>query len=207
MPSGQAVSTDDSSYCLLALNALADAWLTEPDYAYTTALVSASLPAATTSLTIGPAMAFNTPRAVRLESGCYVTVGGVDYPLEIVTQAEYNAIPLKTISAWPTICYYDGAAPTGNVFFWPVGACTVKLNVLTQLSQFASLATVVNLPPGYERMFRLTLMEEVAGAYGRQLTPLQARNAAQSRRFVKRLNSSVPQLSQYDPIVGIPPIY
>lgn len=207
--SGETPDGADAQLCLNALNVLADAWLTEPNYAYSSALVSASLPAGTQSLTIGPSMSINTPRPVRLEPGCYVRVGGVDYPLETVTEAEYNEIALKDLSGpWPAVCYYDGGSPTGNVFFWPTGPCTVHLNVQTQASQFATLTTAYTLPPGYQRAFKYTLVEEVSGPFSASVTAIQSRNARQARRAIKRANFSVPQLGWGEPgIVGIPPIY
>lgn len=206
---GQTVPSGDAQLCHSALNVLADAWLTEPNYAYSTTLVSAALPAATQSRTIGASQQFNCARPIRLEQGCYARVGGVDYEITPITEAEYNAIPLKNIAAgWPSVCYYDAGSPTGNVYFFPTGACTVYLNVLTPVSQFATLATAVTLPPGYERAFKWSLVEEVAGAFGRQVTALQARNAKQARRAIKRTNFVVPQLSNGNqPVVGIPPIY
>jgi len=205
---GQTPANEDMSLCLSALNVLADAWLTEPNYLYATTLVTAALPAATESRTIGVGGQFNTARPIRLEQGSYIQYGGLDYELEIITEAEYNALPLKAISAFPRKVYYSPSSPLGTVYFFPLGACTVKLNVLTQLSQFADLTTAYTLPQGYERAFKFTLLEEVAGSFSRPITALQARNAKQARRAIKRANFVVPQLTTGpgSPI-GIPPIY
>lgn len=199
---GQTLDSDDSQLCLDALNALADAWLVEPNFAYTNTLVSAALPAATQSRTIGASQQFNCARPVRLESpGCYVRVGTIDYPLEVVNEAQYNAIGLKSVDGpRPSVCWYDAGATTGTVYFWPTGACTVYLLVQTPVSQFATLATDVTLVPGYQRAFKYALMEDIAASFGRQLTALQVRHAAQAKRMVKRANFVVPQLE-----VGSPP--
>jgi hypothetical protein len=203
---GQTISAEDSATCLAALNTLADAMLTSPQYAYTNTTVTASLPAATTSLTIGVAQSLNTARPVRLEHGCFVTSGGIDYPLTVISEAQYNAIEDKDLSgSWPSVCFYDTGSPTGNVYFWPTGACTVSLLVQTQVSQWATAATDVTLPPGYQRFFQFALMEEVAGKFGRQLTPLQMRHATTSRRAIKRANFRVPQLDMGGrQVLGIP---
>jgi hypothetical protein len=200
---GDSLSAEDSSVSLLALNVLADAWLTEPNYMYATTTVSASLSAGDTSLTIGASQDLNTARPIRLEQGCFVTSSGIDYPLAVITEAEYNAISDKSLSgAWPEVCFYDGGSPTGNVYFYPTGACTVKLNVLTQLSQFADLTTSYTLPPGYERAFKFTLAEEVANTFRAKLTSVTARNAKQARRAIKRANFVVPQLSVTQPVMS-----
>lgn len=205
---GQAVEAEDAALCLRALNTLADAHLTEPLYAYATTTVSASLPAGTMSRTIGASQQFNCSRPVRLEPGCFVSVGGVDYPLSIIGEAEYNGISQKNIAGpWPSVVMYDAGSPTGNVYFWPTGACTVNLMVQTQASQFADMSTDYTLPPGYKRLFKFCLAEEVASTYQRQVSALTARNAAQARLAVKRANFVVPQLESRLPVVGIPPIY
>ena len=192
---GQSLDAEDTNRCYLALNALADSWLTEPNYMYTTTQVSASLSAGVMSLAIGTGLAINTDRPVRLEDGCYVTVGNIDYPLDVITESEYFAIPIKNLAGpWPQVCYYDGGSPNGNVFFYPTGACTVKLNVQQQLSQFATLTGDYTLPPGYERAFALTLAEEMAPSFRAQVQPLTSRNAKVARRNIKRANFVVPQL-------------
>lgn len=206
---GQSIDSSASSLCLLALNVLADAWLTEPNYAYSATKVSAALAANTPYLTIGASQSLNCARPVRLEEGCYITSGGVDYPLEPMTEAQYNAVELKSLNGpWPASYWYDRASPTGKVYFWPEGACTVNLVVQVQVSQFAALTTAYTLPPGYERALKFTLMEEVAGSFSRTVTPLQMRNAKQARRVIKRANLVVPQLRVGpSPAIGIPPIY
>jgi hypothetical protein len=205
---GQTANAGDVQLCLDALNVLADAWLTEPNYAYTTTTVSAALPADTQSRTIGVSQQFNCARPVRLEQGCFARVGTVDYPLASITETEYNEIPIKSGAAgWPEVCFYDAGSPTGNVYFYPTGACTIYLNVLTPISQF-TLNAAVTLPPGYARAFKFTLIEEVAGSFSRQVTALQARSAKQARRAIKRTNFVVPQLTYgSQPVIGIPPIY
>lgn len=191
--SGQALDAEEVNVCFLALNVLADSWLTST-YAYTSSTVSAALSDAP-SMTIGTGMQINTPRPVRLEDGCFIRVGGIDSPLRVINQAEYNAIPVKTqVGSWPAVCYYDAGSPTGNVYFFPQGACTVFLNVQLQLSQFADLNTSYTLPPGYARAFELSLTEEVATKFGRQVSPMTMRNAKEARRTVKRTNFRVPQL-------------
>jgi hypothetical protein len=205
---GHSLDPSDIDVCFRALNVLADAWLVEQHYAYTRATVSASLPAATRSLTIGTAQTLSCARPVRLETGCFVTVGDEDYALQVVSEPEYNAIQDKgMVGGWPTVCMYDTGSPTGNVYFWPTGACTVNLMVQTQASQFADISTSYTLPPGYQRAFKYTLIEEVATTFSRPVSPVQARNAMQARRLVKRANLIVPQLNVggHAPI-GIPEI-
>ena len=200
---GSLPAAEDSADCLARLNLLADAWLTEPNYAFTTTTVTATITAGTQSATIGPSMTFNCARPTRLEDGCFVRYAGLDYPLGVIGQAEYNAKTLKSLNGpWPQYVYYDTGSPTGLVYFYPAGPGTINLVVQTPVSSFATLATSVTLVPGYERAFRMTLAEDVADAYARQVTPKYARMAAMARRTIKRLNFSVPQLAMGDRDIG-----
>jgi hypothetical protein len=194
---GQSIDSDDAQTCLNALNVLADAWLLEPGYAFKDTMVSATLASSTQSLTIGPSMSLDCARPIRLEDpGCYVSVGTLDFPMRVVDRPTYNDIVLKSVTGpWPLVCMYDEGSPTGNVYFWPLGACTVNLMVMTPIRQFASLSTVYTLTPGFERAFKFALMEEVAGIFGRQLTPVQLLHSRQAKRLLKRSNFSVPELA------------
>lgn len=206
---GETLSASDAAMALSRLNMIVSGWITEPNYQFTTTTVTATLTAGVQSATIGPAMTFNCPRPVRLEGGCYVRANGLDYPLQVVTQEEYNAVPLKSISGpWPQMVYYDRGFPTGICYFYPTGPCTVYLNIQTLFAVFADLATSYTFPPGYERAYTLTLAEEMAPTFTRQINPMTQRNAHNARRMVKRANFSVPQLNYgAAPLVGIPPIY
>lgn len=192
---GETPSAEDADVCMRAINNILDSWRLENLTVYDTTMVSAALPANTVSLAIGPALALNTTRPVRLEEGCYITVGNLDFPLRIVERAEYNDIVLKTMNGpWPAICCYDANYPTGSVLFWPQGACTVNLNVATVIPEFTLTSQSFALPPGYRRALALTGAEEVATKFERQLSPATAVKARAARRSLKRSNVAVPQL-------------
>jgi hypothetical protein len=192
---GETVSADDAALCLEALNDILEAWRLENLYIYDTQEVTAALPAATTSRTIGTGGQFNVERPVRLEDGCFVRVGTLDYPLDVVSKADYNDLTLKTLDGpWPRVCVYDAAYPTGTVSFYPRGACTVHLLVQVILSAFTATTNTFAMPPGYKRALELTLAEEVAAKFQKQASPATARRAMNARRVLKRSNLTVPQL-------------
>lgn len=192
---GETPSAEDADVCMRAINSVLDAWRLENLMVYDTTMVSAALPAATSSLAIGTGLALNTTRPVRLEEGCYITVGTLDFPLEIVDRPKYNDIVLKTLNGpWPTVCCYDADYPSGTVLFWPRGACTVNLNVATVIPEFTLTSATFALPPGYRRALALTGAEEVATKFERQLSPVTVAKAKAARRAIKRSNVSVPQL-------------
>jgi hypothetical protein len=187
-------SAGDSVLCLRRLNRIIDSWSTQRLYAHSTIDVSATLNGS--SLTIGASQDLDTPRPVRLEPGCYITVGEVDYPLEVLTEAQYNGIHMKSVDAgWPRYCFYDAASPTGTVYFWPAGSGVVHLMVKAQVSQFANLTTDYTLTPGVELALVMTLAESIAPVFERKLPLEYMRAAANARRVMRRANVEVPQLN------------
>lgn len=196
---GESVDANEAEDCLRALNVMLDGWATENLYAYALQLVDYTVLADTTSLTIGPTGDIVvSARPVRIEDGSYFTAGGVDYPMTPVSDAEYNGIGIKTLSGGlgPDVFNYNPSLSDGELRFYPeaLSGNVLHLNVQTQISSFAALATSYTIPPGYERALIFSLAEEVAADYEREIPPTVARNAANARRFIKRLNFSVPQL-------------
>jgi hypothetical protein len=200
---GEPVNADDAALCLSALNTLIDAWHLEPLTIFASQQITATLPANTTSLTIGPTLNINVARPVRLEDGCFVRVGDIDYPLDVVSQVDYNAIALKGLDGpWPRVCMYNDTHPTGAVFFWPRGACEVHLNLQLPVAQFAATTTTFSMPPGYRRALALTLAEEVARKFNVEPHPMTTQKARAARRMLKRANFTMPQLD----VGGDPPL-
>ena len=199
---GESVKPNDAADCLLELNRLVDAWRLERLFAYATVTTDAAVAADVTSRTIGPTgQIVVTARPERFEAGCYYTAGGVDYPLEPITEAEYTAILTKQIETLGTVWFtYNPALPNGTLRFWPAFASAATLHLVTQqhFTAFANLTTDYGLPAGAERALMFTLAEEVAANFEREIPPTVARNAANARRLYKRGNHTVPQLTVGD---------
>lgn len=194
---GQALNGDEAADCLAALNRVLDAWRLERLYAYATTDVTHTTAGVTDSLTIGPGGDINTTRPERFEAGAYYRLSGVDYPLIGVTEAEFNAVPVKAVTAvGPTWFEYSPNSPLGVLRFYPrlTAGAALRMPVQVQLTAFADLTTEYTLPAGYERALMFTLAEEIAADYEREIPPTVARNAAASRRLLKRSNLVVPQL-------------
>lgn len=193
---GETPDADDAALCLSAINTVLDSWRLENLYAYTQNLVTFTLPAGTVSRTIGPGMQIDTVRPVRIESGSFITVGNLDYPLEVISQEQYDSITLKTLEGpWPTVCMYQDDYPTGSIKFYPLGACTVSLLLQVPLTSFPLSTTTFDMPPGYRRALSLTATEEVATKFKVQPQPITTMKARNARRILKRANFTVPELS------------
>lgn len=190
--------SEDAAVGLEVLNTMIDAWAVSRLYAYNTVMVTASLPPAAGTRTIGPGAQINIEWPMRIEGGSFTRNGNIDYPLKVVDVTQYNAIQVKTISStWPEVVYYDKSLPTGTLFFYPVPAANLELHLAVQqrFSQFASLDAEYHFPPGYKRGLIYCLAVEMADDIGRQPSRLAVQQAANFTRTLKRANAETPMLS------------
>lgn len=193
-----ALSGQDTAYALTVLNDLIDSWNTQTLFIYASTEV-----VVTTSgqpITIGPGQTVNTARPVRLPVGSFARIGGIDYPITWIGEEEYQSIVLKsTASTIPIYGFYDGNAPTGNLFFWPYQTTATEYHILveTQLTQWATLTTDVTLTPGYKRALIYSLAEELAPGM-RDVPASVTRNAMNARRAIRQVNAVVPVLKFAD---------
>lgn len=195
---GEAVKAGDAADCLVALNAMLDAWQVERLFAYATQTIVGTLPSGTATRTIGPTGdLLCTPRPVAIELGSFFRTGSNDYPLRTVTEEEYNSITVKGVgSLGPAVVSYTASLPNGVLRFFPQAASPVTLNlqVMVQISAFVDLTTDYLLPPGYERALVLSLAEEVASDYEHEMSQALRRQGVNARRMIKTMNVVVPQL-------------
>jgi len=195
---GEAVGGDDAADALQALNAMLDAWRVEGLFAVATSTISATLPADTQQINVGPAQTVAVdPRPIRFEAGSTYRIDGIDYPLRGVTESEFADISFKAVSATgPDVYFYRPNFPIATLDFYPRASSSVSLSLiaLVQVSEFADLTTEYDLAPGYERTILLSLAEELAPMFEAKLDARLTVQAKNARRLLKRNNSHVPQL-------------
>lgn len=125
------------------------------------------------SYTIGPGGNFNTSRPVRISDPMYCSYGGVDFEMSEITQAEYNAIAVKT-QRQPVLerYLYVNDNPLGVITFYPVPMLAIPVTMSTErvLSSVPTLATTLVFPPGYMLYMRHALGFMLAPDYGRIVT-------------------------------------
>jgi hypothetical protein len=204
------VSGADAALCFERLNTLVDALKISPLMSWATTTVTATIASGTQTTTIGPTgVIVVAERPIRIESAFY-TAGGLDYPMEEMTQDEYDAIALKAINGiGPDYFHYNAGLLNGTLSLYPRPSTSIvlSLNVLTQISEFADLTTDYDLAPGYRRHLAYLLAAEVCPDFERDLTPRVAQEVANSRRTIERMNHVVPQLgvepTPVDPVARI----
>ena len=192
---GEALSGADAQYALDALNDMIDGWNTQSFF-----IVSINEVVQTVSglpITIGPGMMIDVPRPVEMQNGSFVRIGGVDFPIQWIDREEYNSIAYKGVTSnVPAYGYYDGNLPTGNIYLWPYSLTGAELHLQlnSNLSEFADLATDYTLAPGYRKAISYSLAEELAPGV-RELPAQVAKQAFLARKAIRRTNVTVPALA------------
>lgn len=196
--SGETAAADQSQDALLVLNQLIADWsATQPLTLFSTTQVSYTTPTTTTSFTIGPTGQLVTVRPDAV-SDVFLRMGGVDYGITPISDTEYQAIGLKSlISSFPELCFYDATLTNGTLFLWPgiSAGQTIFMNVRQPMDEFANLFDTVDMPKSYARALAYNLAVDLSDEYEIQPSANVYRIAAASKRGIKRLNTTVPHMS------------
>lgn len=195
--------TDDMfSDGLRMLNRLLDTLSTNPNWAYYPSQESKAL-TGQTSFTIGPTGDIITTRPIRIETA-HVDRNGISYPVKVIDNEIYDDVTYKALQGANTqALYYEGTYPNGTVYLYPISTgCTLYMRVLNTVKQFATTATNIDLPEGYEDAIMLKLACRMGPQYGRQVSPdtkLAARNALAA---VKAINEVIPTMTLPSAVMG-----
>lgn len=191
-------TTEELANGLVSLNAMLSSWSNDRLMAYAMTTVSKAMVVGDSSYTIVSAGDFNAARPVKIQRA-YMTIDGVDYPVEIISEADWYSIVDKTTTGdlveklWynPTV-----TSSTGTVNVWPVPSATNTLTLVlwTPLTALASLATTVTLPNGWERALAFNLAVEIAPEYGKDAPASVVALARESKAEIKRRNSPTIKL-------------
>lgn len=183
-------TANETANGLEALNGLIDSWRNDRLLVWSIANVTKTLTAGDGTYSIGNGADINTTRPVRIE-GAYVTDGGIDYPIEVITESAYRNIADKTSkSDYPQFVYYDPAVANGTIYLYPVpsSAYVLTLSVWAPISTLATASTTVTLPPGYERALASNLAIDLAPEFQKQASQEVAKMARDSLAMIKKAN-------------------
>ncbi len=189
-----------SAKALEALNQMIDSWSIERLSVFTTLDQVVTWPASTSSGTLGPSGSLvlvslaTAVRPVSLDAATYFTDAstGISYGVQIINEAQYNEIALKTsTSTWPQVIYANMGFPDITLTVYPVPTVALQFHVVSVqvLAQPATLATTLSFPPGYLRAFKFNLACEILSEYGIDPPRRVSRIADVSKRNLKRINN------------------
>jgi hypothetical protein len=117
----------------------------------------------------------------------------VRFPIQIIESlTEWSSI-LERSSATANVvlkAFYDAAFPLANLYLFPIPlGGNIELNTWIPFTSFANLATVVSLPPAYQRFLQYRLGADMAPEYGGQAGPDVIGVIAESLQSIKNINT------------------
>lgn len=204
---GQPLKSAQADLALETLQALVDSWNAERLSIFTQAEATFSLVNGTQSYAVGAGQAFNIARPAWIDYATLLRTTDVpqnEYPLgPPLPDEDWADIRIKTLadSLVQKFRYVD-SFPYGAIDVWPVpnvGTLQIKLYYPAPLTEPATIATVLSLPPGYRRALRTNLSVELAsGPFDRPISPRLEKMAIASKAVIQRKNL-LPGVMRPDP--------
>jgi hypothetical protein len=191
---GEVPSAETSQDALRAMDQMIDSWNTERLSVFSTQDQVFTWPAGELSRTLGPSGDFVGNRPVLLDDATYFLDPGtgVSYGIKFINQQQYDGIAVKTVtSTFPQVIFVNMSYPDVEMFVYPRPTRALEWHFISveELTQPATLATVLHFPPGYLRAFRYNLACELAPEFGVEPSPQVQRLAMASKRNLKRINN------------------
>lgn len=191
---GETPSAETSQDALRAMDQMIDSWNTERLSVFATQDQIFTWPAGELSRTLGPSGNFDGNRPILLEDSTYFKDPGtgISYGIKFINQQQYNGIAVKTVtSTFPQVIFVNMTYPDIEMYIYPRPTRALEWHFISveELTQPATLATVLHFPPGYLRAFRYNLACELAPEFGVEPSPQVQRIAMTSKRNLKRINN------------------
>lgn len=189
---GQALSAEEANDALIQLNAMIDSWSVEGWNNYTQVRESFPLTAQVASYTIGSGATFDTSRPVRIIAAFIRQTGSdIDYPLALISADTYANSDKLEDGTIPEALYYDGNFPLGTIILLgaPTAGYELHLYSYKENTQFTTLNTDIDLPPGMEQALVYSLAVYMAPEYEKEAYNTVKAEAIRSKKVFKVANT------------------
>lgn len=204
---GETPTAEEANDGLLVLNDMLENWSTESLSVWGSSNQTFNLVAGQAVYTIGPTGNWVTDRPQDIDDA-YMRFSGVDFPVKVISQEQYNEINLKTMQQ-PIVerLLYVNEFPLGIVTVWPVPtqALPITLTVRRILDFPVALTDTLTGPPGYLKALRYCLAVEFAPEFGIEPSPTVVQVAADAKGDYKRANIPLV-VAQYDAALTVPQV-
>ena len=205
LDAGGTPNVSDSNEGLIRLNQMIQQWHIQDKFVWSVGQASYGLTASQGAYPIGPAAAapFNVPRPTYIQQALIGLAGPnaakqINYPMRLIGQQEYGELAdSNSLSHIPQLLYNDRASPSSTLYLWPVPRVAAATNLIlytwAQLGSFATLATAVDLPDGYQEAITnalaVRLMPMFGVAINAQVGQLTSQLAQQAEAALVELNT------------------
>jgi hypothetical protein len=178
----------------MALNQMLDSWSTERLAVYATQDQVFTWPGGEITRTLGPTGDFVGTRPIQVDDATYFRdpQTNVSYGVKLINRQQYDGIAVKTVtSTYPSVLFVNNTFMDMTMTVYPKPTRDLEWHIISveELTNPATLATVMSFPPGYMRAFRYNLAMEMAPEFGVEPSPQVQRIAMTSKRNLKRINN------------------
>jgi hypothetical protein len=200
---GETPSSEEANDCLTSLNFMLDKWNNEKLMLYYNLNSTKALTASDYEYTIGSGGDWNIARPIKIESAFIRDTSSIDTPVEIISNNEYQGIADKTSTGRPEKLFYNPLYPLGYIYLYPAPSTTYTLGI-SQLSALAqmTLAATIALPNGYLYALATNLALEIAPMFGKTVSEIMFKNAADAKHNLKATNEMPSKLDTSVDILG-----
>ena len=189
---GEPIDGTEASNALTVINRLLAAFSMEWGLIQDVTAESFPLIAGQKSYTIGSGGNFNTVRPDKIfNQWIFDSLSGIRYPLQMLTDNQYQGIMLNTIQSIPKAIYYDPQYPLGIIYMYPTASLTtyqLNLESYKPMAQFATLSSTMNLPGEYFEELVMLTADELAPEYGFEMTQRQIQKVDYVKDLMKARN-------------------
>ena len=191
---GETPSAETSVDALFAMNQMIDSWNTEKLSIFNTQDQTFTWPAGEIQRHLGPTGEFVGNRPILLEDSTYYRdpSTNMSFGIKFINQQQYDGIAVKTVtSTYPQVMWINMEYPNIQMTIYPKPTRDLEWHFISaqELTQPATLATDILLPPGYLRAFRYNLACEIAAEFGVEPSQQVKRIAMSAKRNIKRINN------------------
>lgn len=199
LASGQAADSNQLADGKEAFNGLLESWRLDGLLVYARTDNPLTMVSTTSSYTVGASGNLNITRPVKFEDA-FMRYSNVDTPVKLLTQAEWDEIPDKTVTS-PLVekAFYNPTMTSsqGTLLVFPVPSAANVLHLISWvvLTSLAAVGDTVLLPPGYDRAIASNLAIEIAPEYQTAVPAEVMKIARDSLALIKKVNTQ-PILKQ-----------
>ena len=191
--STETVTANDQALVLRRLNRMVESWDNENLMLFALSGQSFTMVAGQSAYPSNTYLTDGRPTSI---DAITVRLSNIDYPVDIIDNQTWNAIPYKPTTGIPAQCFIDTDYPNTTLRFYPTpyGEFTCFVQARSPLFGTIDASTDVVGPRGYEKAIVDNLAIDIAPSFGVEITPGMVQSAKESRAVLKRNNYNPLQM-------------